>query len=136
MPTPGNSFYLTIDKVYQRILVNELVAGIDKYKGKSAIGIIANPKTGEILAYTKDDVSLYADARMLKKNTKKRDKLAASLAKVFKTKPSKYINLIKKAKGNVCLEKKIDSYIFISHFIVIIILYGLSSGYKCIIQIY
>ena len=65
-------------------------------------------RNGEILAYTKDDVSLYADARMLKKNTKKRDKLAASLAKVFKTKPSKYINLIKKAKGNVCLEKKID----------------------------
>ena len=31
-----------------------------------------------------------------------------SLAKVFNTKPSKYINLIKKAKGNVCLEKKID----------------------------
>jgi len=30
--------------------VNELIEGVKKYEGKSAIGIIANPNTGEILA--------------------------------------------------------------------------------------
>jgi cell division protein FtsI/penicillin-binding protein 2 len=69
-------------------------------------GIIYD-RNGEILAYTKDDVSLYADARMLRSNSKKRQRLANELAKVFNTKPSKYINLIKRAKRNVCLEKKI-----------------------------
>jgi len=69
-------------------------------------GIIYD-RNGEILAYTKDDVSLYADARMLRNNSKRINKLANELAKVFNTKPNKYINLIKKAKGNVCLEKKI-----------------------------
>lgn len=77
------------------------------YPIRAERGIIYD-RNGEILAYTKDDVSLYADARMLRKNTKKRDQLANSLAKVFNTKPSKYINLIKNAKGNVCLERKID----------------------------
>ncbi|MCW8849079.1 MAG: penicillin-binding protein 2, partial [Melioribacteraceae bacterium] len=76
------------------------------YTIKAERGIIYD-RNGEILAYTKDDVSLFADARMLKRNTKKRDKLANELAKVFNTKPSKYINLINRAKGNVCLEKKI-----------------------------
>ena len=76
------------------------------YTIKAERGIIYD-RNGEILAYTKDDVSLFADARMLKRNTKKRDKLANELAKVFKTNPKKYIKLISKAKGNVCLEKKI-----------------------------
>jgi len=70
-------------------------------------GIIYD-RNGEILAYTKDDVSLFADARMLRNNSKRKKKLAAELAKVFGTRPSKYINLINKAKGNVCLERKIS----------------------------
>lgn len=64
-------------------------------------------RNGEILAFTKDDVSLFADSRMLRKQPKKIEKLSNELAKIFKTNPSKYKNLIKKAKGNVCLEKKI-----------------------------
>lgn len=50
LPVAGNSFYLTIDKVYQKILSNELRDGIKEFEGESGIGIIANPKTGEILA--------------------------------------------------------------------------------------
>ncbi len=77
------------------------------YPVRAERGIIYD-RNGEILAYTKDDVSLFADSRMLRKNTKKRDQLAKEIAKVFNTKPSKYINLINKAKGNVCLERKIS----------------------------
>ncbi len=62
----------------------------------------------EILAYTKDDISLYADARMLNKNIKNRTKLAKVLAKVFNCKPQKFINKIKRSRKNVCLEKKIS----------------------------
>ena len=77
------------------------------YPVRAERGLIYD-RNGEILAYTKDDVSLFADARMLRKNSKKRDQLANEIAKVFNTKPSKYIKLINKAKGNVCLEKKIS----------------------------
>jgi cell division protein FtsI/penicillin-binding protein 2 len=62
----------------------------------------------EILAYTKDDVSLFADARMLNRSPRKRKKLAVALAKVFNRKPQRYINQIKRSKKNVCLEKKIS----------------------------
>lgn len=73
---------------------------------KAERGIIYD-RNGEILAYTKDDVTLYADSRMLKKSSKHRDKIANELAKVFNQKPSKYIRLIKNGKGNVVLERKI-----------------------------
>lgn len=49
-PVPGNNIILTIDKNYQEILESELKNGLKKYKGESAIGIIMNPNTGEILA--------------------------------------------------------------------------------------
>lgn len=77
------------------------------YPVKAERGLILD-RNGEILAYTKDDVSLFADARMLRRNTKKRDQLAKKIAKLFNTNPNKYINLINKAKGNVCLEKKVS----------------------------
>ncbi len=77
------------------------------YPVRAERGLIYD-RNGEILAYTKDDVSLFADSRMLRKNAKKRDQLAKEIAKVFNTNPNKYINLINKAKGNVCLEKKIS----------------------------
>ena len=77
------------------------------YPVKAERGLIYD-RNGEILAYTKDDVSLFADSRMLRRNKKKRDQLAKEIAKVFNTNPNKYISLINKAKGNVCLEKKIS----------------------------
>ncbi len=47
---PGVSLVLTIDKNYQQILEEELNDGVKKYGGKSAVGIIMDPNTGEILA--------------------------------------------------------------------------------------
>jgi len=47
---PGNNINLTINKTYQRILEEELSTGLQKYNGQSAVGIIMNPNTGEILA--------------------------------------------------------------------------------------
>jgi len=47
---PGDNLSLTIDKSYQGILTEELNKGLETYKGKSAAGIIMDPKTGEILA--------------------------------------------------------------------------------------
>ncbi len=47
---PGLNIYLTIDKAYQTILEDELAAGVKKYDAESAVGIIMNPNTGEILA--------------------------------------------------------------------------------------
>lgn len=49
-PVAGNNIILTINKTYQTILEKELIAGIHKFHGDSATGIIMNPKTGEILA--------------------------------------------------------------------------------------
>ena len=45
---PGNQIFLTINKTYQKILEEELAAGLRKYSGESAVGIIMNPNTGEI----------------------------------------------------------------------------------------
>ncbi len=47
---PGNTVTLTINKTYQKILEEELAAGLQKYGGVSAVGIIMNPNTGEIYA--------------------------------------------------------------------------------------
>lgn len=49
-PVPGNNVKLTINKTYQTILEQELVEGLEKFKGDSATGIIIDPRTGEILA--------------------------------------------------------------------------------------
>lgn len=45
----GNNIVLTINKNYQKILEEELFAGIEKFGGESAIGIMINPNTGAIL---------------------------------------------------------------------------------------
>jgi cell division protein FtsI (penicillin-binding protein 3) len=49
-PVTGNTLNLTLNKTYQQILEEELNAGLKKYDGESAVGIIMNPNTGEILA--------------------------------------------------------------------------------------
>jgi cell division protein FtsI/penicillin-binding protein 2 len=67
---PGNQIFLTINKNYQTILEEELAAGLNKFGGESAVGIIMNPFTGEIYALANSpdfDPSSYesapADAR-------------------------------------------------------------------------
>ncbi len=47
---PGDNLILTIDRNYQTILEEELKLGLQKYKGRSATGILMDPNTGEILA--------------------------------------------------------------------------------------
>lgn len=49
VPKSGNTIYLTVNKTYQKILEEELAKGIEKFGGESAVGIIMNPNTGEIL---------------------------------------------------------------------------------------
>ncbi|MCK5457114.1 MAG: penicillin-binding protein 2, partial [Melioribacteraceae bacterium] len=51
-PTPGHTIQLTINKNYQKILETEVRDGLKKFKGESAMGIIMDPNTGEILAST------------------------------------------------------------------------------------
>jgi cell division protein FtsI/penicillin-binding protein 2 len=46
----GDNVILTIDRRYQQILEKEIQNGLDKFGGTSAVGIIMNPNTGEILA--------------------------------------------------------------------------------------
>ncbi|KAF0152694.1 MAG: Cell division protein FtsI [Ignavibacteria bacterium] len=50
LPQSGSTIYLTVNKNYQKILEEELTKGLEKFGGKSAVGIIMNPNTGEILA--------------------------------------------------------------------------------------
>lgn len=78
------------------------------HKIRAERGIIYD-REKEIIAFTKDDISLFADARMLNKKSKvkSREKLANELAKVFGKKPETYIDLIKNSKKNICLEKKV-----------------------------
>ena len=47
---PGDQIILTINKTYQKILEEELAKGMQKFGGESAVGIIMNPNTGEILS--------------------------------------------------------------------------------------
>jgi cell division protein FtsI/penicillin-binding protein 2 len=47
---PGDNLVLTINKTYQSILEEELKNGLSVYGGTSAVGIIMNPNTGEILS--------------------------------------------------------------------------------------
>ena len=48
----GNDIYLTIDKTIQNFLEDAMSRVDEKYSPQSMIGVIANPKTGEILAMT------------------------------------------------------------------------------------
>ena len=49
-PIDGNNIQLTIDLEYQVVLQEELYRRINETEAKSAMGILLNPQTGEILA--------------------------------------------------------------------------------------
>ena len=49
-PEDGSDIYLTINKEYQAILREELIDQIEKTEASSAMGIILNPQTGEIVS--------------------------------------------------------------------------------------
>ncbi len=46
----GSSLILTIDSEIQQVLEDNLLEGVQKYNAQNAIGVIMNPKTGEIIA--------------------------------------------------------------------------------------
>lgn len=46
----GNDIYLTIDKTIQNFLEEAMTRVNDQYKPQSMVAVVANPKTGEILA--------------------------------------------------------------------------------------
>lgn len=46
----GHSLVLTIDSEIQQILEDNLYEGIIKYSAQNAVGVVMNPKTGEIIA--------------------------------------------------------------------------------------
>lgn len=50
-PIHGNSVVITIDKLYQKVLEEELAAGLNEFQSRSASGIIMDPFSGEILAF-------------------------------------------------------------------------------------
>ncbi len=49
-PQDGRSLYLTIDAIYQTILEEELERAIENSDAESGMGIISDPRSGEILA--------------------------------------------------------------------------------------
>ena len=72
-------------------------------KIKAERGLITD-RNNEILAYTKDDISLFVDTRMTNKDEK--EKIAAKFSEVFGKKKSHYLKLLNSANKNICLEKK------------------------------
>ncbi len=65
---PGLNLYLTINKTYQSILEDELRSGLEKFGGTSAVGIIMDPNTGEVLSlaniadYNPNEYWLYSNS--------------------------------------------------------------------------
>lgn len=49
-PVAGSNIFLTINKNYQKILEEELEAGLQTYGGTSAVGILIDPNSGEVIA--------------------------------------------------------------------------------------
>lgn len=94
------------------IQVNDHQIYVDKAKrqqNKSEIikakrGVIKD-RDGNVLVYSKDDISVYIDTRM-KAAYENKDTISAVFAKVFGKSKSYYKNLIEKGTGNVCLVKK------------------------------
>lgn len=48
----GNNIHLTLDKTIQNFLEDAMTRVNDQYKPETMVGVVANPKTGEILAIT------------------------------------------------------------------------------------
>ncbi len=57
VPVNGNNVYLTIDENIQKVLEEQITLAVDKSKAKWGVGIVMNPRTGEIWGMT----SVYLD---------------------------------------------------------------------------
>lgn len=72
-------------------------------KIKAERGLIKD-RNGELLAYTKDDVSLFIDTRMTSKDEKQ--KIAKRFSSQFGKTAKYYLKKLNSANKNICLEKK------------------------------
>lgn len=50
LPKDGNNLVLTIDAAIQQVVEQQLAQTVQKFEAQSAVGIVTNPKTGEVLA--------------------------------------------------------------------------------------
>ncbi|MCF8260809.1 MAG: transpeptidase family protein [Melioribacteraceae bacterium] len=71
---------------------------------KAERGLISD-RNGEVLAYTKDDISYYVDSRMAKDSDI--EKIASKFSAVFNKPKEFYVELIQSNSKNVCIEKKV-----------------------------
>jgi cell division protein FtsI/penicillin-binding protein 2 len=61
---------------------------------------------GEVLTYTRDNISFYVDTRMAKKYETAK-KIAEEFSKVMQKEKNYYLNIIENGSKNVCIEKKV-----------------------------
>ncbi|MFA3782806.1 penicillin-binding protein [Melioribacteraceae bacterium 4301-Me] len=100
-----------LQRLYQVQIVNHdyytLVADRqqNKYRLIKAERGIIKDANGEVMSFTKDNVSFYVDTRMM--NEKKIDKISSLFSKVFHKDKNYYKKLILNGDNNVCLEKKV-----------------------------
>jgi len=72
-------------------------------KIKAERGLIKD-RNGELLAFTKNDVSLFIDTRMT--NMKEKEKIGKRFSKLFNKSENYYLNILNSANKNICIEKK------------------------------
>ncbi|MEW6506561.1 MAG: penicillin-binding protein [Bacteroidota bacterium] len=105
------AFILLIIKLYS-IQVNNreyytLIAERQQNKPKivkAERGIIKD-RNGEVLSFTRDNISFFVDTRMI--NSKKADSIVSVFSSVFGKDENYYREIISKGVRNVCLEKKV-----------------------------
>ncbi len=72
---------------------------------KAERGLIKDAN-GEVLSFTSDNISFFADTRMM--NSKRIDSISSALSRVFNKPKEYYKKIIDDGVGNVCLEKKVS----------------------------
>ena len=71
---------------------------------KAERGTIKDIK-GEVLSFTRDDISFFVDKRMM--NPKRTDSITSIFARSFNNSKAYYEKMIQEGSGNICLEKKV-----------------------------
>jgi cell division protein FtsI (penicillin-binding protein 3) len=106
------AFIALIIKLYSIQVVNNeyysLIAERQQNKPqivKAERGIIKD-RNGEVLSFTRDNISFFVDTRMM--NSKKVDSIASIFSSTFGKEKEYYREIIKNGVRNVCLEKKVS----------------------------
>lgn len=109
------AFFVLLIKLYSIQIVNNeyysLLAERQQNKPrvvKAERGIIKD-RNGEVLSFTRDNISFFVDTRMM--NDKKVDSISAIFSDAFGKSRSYYKGMIEKGFRNVCLEKKVPKEI-------------------------